>query len=99
MFTKIETPAAANTDAAPKNDQFIVGEVYGTRSFCDYDCIFRFRIVKRTEKTVTIVPVWGNGSEGDEVRRKVRISGGVETIDPHGRYSMSPVLDAHDLGK
>lgn len=69
--------------------QFQIGTTYSTRSACDYDCIFSFKVVARTEKTVTIE----SGSRGT-VRRKVRVSDGVERCDPHGRYSMSPVISA-----
>lgn len=69
---------------------FEIGQTYSTRSACDYDCVFSFKVVSRTEKTVTIE----SGSRGI-VRRKVRIGDdGVERLDPHGRYSMSPVLSA-----
>ena len=71
-----------------KTAQFEIGKTYSCRSICDYECIFSFEVIARTERTVTIK----SGSK--TVRRKVRISGGVETIDPHGRYSMSPVLRA-----
>lgn len=72
--------------------KFQVGKTYSTRSACDHECIFSFTVVGRTEKTVTIDP----RSRG-AVRRKVRIgSDGVERCDPHGRYSMSPVLAADD---
>ena len=68
--------------------QFQVGNTYSVRSICDHECIFRFEIVSRTEKTITLK------SHGKLVRRKVRIVCGVEACDPHGRYSMSPVLTA-----
>lgn len=75
---------AANDNAL----KFIVGRTYSVRSICDYDCVFRFEVVARTEKTVTL------SSHGKQVRRKVRTVNGAEACDPHGRYSMSPVLSA-----
>lgn len=70
--------------------KFEVGKTYSTRSACDHECIFSFEVIGRTEKTVTIQ----SRSRGS-VRRKVRVgSDGVERLDPHGRYSMSPVLSA-----
>lgn len=72
---------------------FQVGQTYVTRSVCDHDCIFSFKVVARTDKTVTLE----SHSRG-VVRRKVRVGlDGVERCDPHGRYSMSPVLSACDL--
>ncbi len=68
--------------------QFQIGKTYTCRSVCDYDCIFSFEIIKRSEKTITIK------YHDREVRRTVRVYDGCEQIDPHGRYSMSPVLTA-----
>ena len=77
--------------------RFEVGRTYSTRSICDYDCIFRFEVVGRTDKTVLIK------YHGKVTRRKIRAIPNhslagilVETIDPLGVYSMSPVLDATD---
>lgn len=72
--------------------QFEVGKTYTCRSICDWDCIYSFTIVRRSEKTVTIK------SHGKEVRRTIRVADGSEQIDPHGRYSMSPVLRAKPYG-
>jgi hypothetical protein len=83
------TPANDNATSTT----FAVGKTYRCRSICDYDCIFSFTVTARTDKTVTITV------HGKPVRRKVRLSDGVEAIDPHGRYSMSPVLRATDLAK
>lgn len=68
--------------------QFQTGRTYSVRSLCDYDCIFQFEVLGRTDKTVTIKV------HGEPTRRKVKLVDGVETIDPLGRYSMSPVLRA-----
>jgi len=71
------------------NAQFEVGKTYTCRSICDHDCIFSFEVTKRTAQNV-----WLKDSGGKIKRRKVRVTLGVETVDPHGRYSMSPVLRA-----
>lgn len=68
--------------------QFKIGQSYFCRSICDYDCKFVFVVVKRTAKMVTIK------SGPRIVARKVRVRDGIEELDPHGRYSMSPVLTA-----
>jgi len=70
---------------------FQIGKTYATRSLCDYDCTFSFQVVRRTEKMITI------RSHRGDVSRKVRLIDGVESIDPLGRFSMSPVLSADDL--
>lgn len=71
--------------------KFEVGQTYTVRSICDYDCIFRFTVERRTAQTV-----WLN-YHGKLRARRVRIADGVEACDPHGRYSMSPVLTADKL--
>ena len=68
--------------------RFEVGKTYFCRSLCDYDCIYRFTIMKRTARTVWIE------YHGKTKARRVRDYDGNEAIDPHGRYSMSPVLSA-----
>lgn len=68
--------------------KFIVGNTYGVRSICDHNCIFTFKVVARTEKTVTLE------SHGKQVRRKIRLVDNAEGCDPQGRFSMSPVLTA-----
>jgi len=70
--------------------QFQVGQTYSARSICDYDCIFNFAIVSRTEKTVKVL-------ENGKVKTcKITVRNDVETIKPHGSYSMCTVLGADD---
>lgn len=73
-------------------ERFEVGKIYSCRSACDHDCIFSFKVVKRTEKTVWLE------AYGKVTARRVRISAydKCEACDPHGIYSMSPVLHATD---
>lgn len=78
--------------------RFEVDGIYGCRSVCDHNCIFRFRVVKRTEKSVWLQAVqFRSGAyvtDGKITRRKLRMIDGAEACDPHGVYSMSPVLTA-----
>jgi hypothetical protein len=68
---------------------FEIGRTYFARSACDYDTVFTFEVVKRTEKTITIKSrTWGTTS------RKIKVWDGVETIMPLGSYSMAPQLSA-----
>lgn len=79
---------------------FEVGSTYSTRSICDHDTIFRWEVVRRTAKTVTIRSVYANGSYGDEVRRGIvrnYSDPNLETVYPNGKYSMCPVIDATDV--
>ena len=70
--------------------KFEVGRTYSCTSICDSECVFRFTVVKRTDKTV-----WLDYC-GKIRTRRVRIHGNTEACDPQGRYSMSPVLFATD---
>ncbi len=72
---------------------FVVGETYTTRSACDYDCIYSFKIIARTEKTLTIE------EHGKTYKRGVRAYDGSERCSPHGRFSMSPVISADRKGE
>jgi len=59
------------------------------RSICDHNCIFTAKVIKRTEKTVTII------TQGQESRCKIHIDkSGEEFIFPFGRYSMAPIMRA-----
>ena len=33
---------------------FEIGKTYATRSACDHECIWKFRVVSRTEKTLLL---------------------------------------------
>jgi len=70
--------------------QFEVGATYATRSICDYDTIFSFKIWSRSARTV-IVDVRGN-----QVRRGIFVWDGVEQFKPFGTYSMCPIVGADD---
>jgi hypothetical protein len=68
--------------------QFVVGKTYYTRSICDYDTVFSFRILGRTTKTVTI------RVHGKAARRGVFRHGDIEQFKPFGNYSMCPIVTA-----
>lgn len=70
--------------------QFQVGKTYTTRSACDYDCIFSFTVVARTDKSITIT-----GDLLDKpTRKKIRVYSDSESVMPYGSYSMAPVITA-----
>ena len=81
---------AAAKAAENKVKRFEVGATYQTRSICDHDCIFTIKIIKRTEKTVTVE------KQGKQSRCKIHLIDGKEVIFPYGQYSMCPVFDADD---
>jgi hypothetical protein len=70
--------------------QFQVGKVYTTRSACDYDCIFGYKVIARTAKQITM-----ERNRGDVVKRGVFLIDGVEYCKPEGTYSMCPVISAN----
>jgi hypothetical protein len=73
--------------------QFEVGKTYACRSLGDYDCIHAFKILARTDKTITTT-TWSTG--GQPVRRRISVWGGVERFKPFGSYSMCAVISADD---
>ena len=75
--------------------KFQVGHTYATRSICDHDCIFRFTILARTAKTVTIQDP--DTSDRRTVKRRLSLWEGVEQFSPFGRYSMAAIVGADDL--
>jgi hypothetical protein len=68
---------------------FEAGKSYYTRSLCDWDCIIRITVAKRTAKTLTT-------TEGK--RLGIRLYEGVEQVKPWGSYSMNPIISANREG-
>tara|TARA_R100001163_G_scaffold15072_1_gene13631 strand:- start:8883 stop:9248 length:366 start_codon:yes stop_codon:yes gene_type:complete len=79
-----------NTDI-DGNIIFETGKTYEMRSVGDYNCVWRYKVVRRTMKTVILE---ADDREDGEGRKRIRIWQGVETVQPLGSYSMSPVLCA-----
>ena len=67
---------------------FQIGHTYFDRSACDHDCIFRFTILARTAKSVTV------NVHGKTVRRGLTVWSGVEQFKPFGSYSMCAIVGA-----
>ena len=70
--------------------KFKTNQHYATSSVCDHNCIFKFKVVRRTAKTI-----WVDGMYGVQSRR-VYVYDGAESIKPFGTYSMAPILTAND---
>jgi len=68
--------------------KFQINHTYYDRSSCDYDTIFSFKILARTEKTVTVE------MHGKTVKRGVYVYDGREQFRPYGTYSMCAVVSA-----
>jgi hypothetical protein len=80
-----DEPAVATTTGI----EFIVGTELQCRSLADYDCIFRFTVLKRTAKFVTL------SYYGQELRVAIRKgSDGREFCYPLGTHSMAATLYA-----
>ena len=78
---------------------FEVGKTYYTRSICDYDCVWRFKVVKRTKTTITIQEVdCDEHPFDDQVKvRRIYVYSNCENVRPMGSYSMAPVLTAEKI--
>lgn len=71
--------------------RFQVGEVYTARSACDYDCVWGFTVLSRTDKFITILE---HSSPDKPKRVGVKISSDGEYALPFGNYSMAPSIHA-----
>lgn len=72
--------------------QFKVGEVYECRSLCCYDSIYRWKVIPRTAKQLTLVEM--DHTNAKPFKRGVRVYEGKETCRPNGSFSMCPVIFA-----
>lgn len=82
--------AVADTMLRTDDKEFVVGKTYYARSICDYDTVFKFTVIKRTAKRLTLQDEYG------ETRvRGVSLYDGVETCSPYGSYSMSATIYAN----
>ncbi len=75
--------------------KFEVGNLYACRSTYDHDCIWYFKIVKRTAQTVTILKEGpGEKPETKRIIKQVSEWRDAESVYPLGNYSMAPILSA-----
>lgn len=75
--------------------KFEVGKTYEAHSICNYDCLFRYTVTKRTACTVTMVDKFG--AEKRYHISKTHSNEKAEAVLPLGSYSMAPVLHADDV--
>lgn len=69
--------------------KFEIGKTYTHNFAGDYQACVAWKVIKRTEKSVTIESnVFGRKT------RRVKIWNNAETVMPLGSYSMAPVLFA-----
>ena len=88
VFTDTGVVISVVAAAEPELVKFVVGKTYSTRSIGDSECIFRFTILARTAKTVTIE------HNGSRVKRGLSVWNGAERFSPFGKYSFSPSIRA-----
>ena len=69
--------------------KFTIGQEVSARSMCDYDCIFQFKVVKRTAKFVTLQYFNELKRVGVKTNKE-----GCEYCLPFGNYSMSAIVYA-----
>lgn len=84
MSETLEQPAA-----------FAVGQVVTATSVGDSDCVWYFRVDRRTAKQVTLVDL----QSGDSYRVGIRTDDAGEWTLPFGRYSFSPIVRATMLDR
>lgn len=70
--------------------RFTIGEQLSARSLCDYDCIYRFEVLSRTAKFVTLKYF------NEEKRVGIKVRDGREYCYPLGSYSMAPSVHAQE---
>lgn len=73
--------------------KFTAGKVYEMHSICDWECVWRYKVIGRTAKTIVLSKVIDNKCYG---AKRFRLSeyDGSEQCYPLGKYSMCPVLRA-----
>lgn len=73
---------------------FEIGQSYFCRSVCDYDCVWTYKIVSRTAKTITT-----ECGKTFRINKKLTEWHEAEAVYPSGQYSMCPVLEAGKIVK
>jgi hypothetical protein len=68
---------------------FQVGQSYSCRSPGDFNCVWTFKVISRTEKTVKL-----QDSAGKIKTRRISIYENCKSCSPLGVYSLSPLLTA-----
>ena len=80
------------SDIQKEIPKFMTGKVYACRSIGDHDCVFKFKVTRRTDKTLWLE------HNGKALQVRARFNGQAgESCMPLGRYSMAPVLRASSL--
>ena len=74
--------------------QFKVGKSYSMRSACDYNCVWTYKVVKRTACTVILKDEYGKKITC-RINKKLTEFSKAECVLPLGSFSMNPILRAN----
>lgn len=77
-------------------EKFEVGKRYEMRSACDHNCVWRYKVIARTEKTITLESRSGHKTLCRINKRDTEYFG-AEAVRPLGTYSMCPILRATEV--
>ena len=69
--------------------RFEINKKYSMRSPCQYSCVWVYKVIKRTDKTITL-----EGEDGKIKVCRIKSDASEEYCKPLGSYSMSPSLCA-----
>lgn len=70
--------------------KFEVGKNYSCTSACNHECVWTFKVIKRTDKTVTLQ----QSGKSETITRRPYLYDDSENIRPLGNYSMAPIIRA-----
>jgi hypothetical protein len=77
--------------------KFETGKTYTTRLITNHDSVISFYVIKRTDKTVTVMGDFMDTHAADRQAPhtlRVKLWQDVETFRPWGTYSMCPIVSA-----
>lgn len=73
--------------------KFEVGKIYGNRFIGNHELEFKFKVIHRTDKTITLEGIFDLGVT-EQKKRRISIWNGIEEVMPFGSYSKAPLLTA-----
>jgi hypothetical protein len=82
--------------------KFKVGNQYSMRSACNHECVWTYKVLSRTDCTVTLAQVMSNGKTKTDIitcriNKGLSEFSGAESVKPLGSYSMCQILSADKL--
>lgn len=74
--------------------KFETGKTYQMRSVCDHDCTWEYKVIKRTNKTITLQATDEENAKPKRLTIRTDEYTKEEWVRPLGAYSFSPMLFA-----